>query len=171
MKRQKPQRKSKKKSPSAESMPPSPAKKGRTRRGFLGSMGIAALGIGALGGTGWYFANVMSASAKERDLTTIGNGTPAVVQIHDPTCAICSALQIEARKAVSSLDDGSLQFLVASLHTDEGRQLAAAHNVGKITLLLFDGEGKQRGVLAGANSAENLTPVFANHVARYGPKQ
>lgn len=168
MKRQKPQRKSKKKSPNVVSTPPSPTKKGRTRRGFLGSIGLAAVGLGALGGTGWYFANVMTASAKETDLTTIGNGTPAVVQIHDPTCPICSTLQREARKAVSSFDNGSLQFLVANLHTDEGRQLAAAHNVGKITLLLFDGEGRQRGVLAGANSAENLTPVFANHVARYG---
>jgi len=170
MKRQKRQRKSKKKSHNTISAPPSSPKNGRTRRGFLGTMGIVALGVGALGGTGWYFANVMTASAREPDLKTIGNGTPAVVQIHDPTCQICSALQREAPKAVSSLDDGSLQFLVANLQTDEGRQLAAAHQVGKTTLLLFDGEGRQRGVLAGPNTAENLTPIFANHVARYGPK-
>lgn len=170
MKRQRHKSKSKKKPSDAAPAPAQPAKRPIGRRDFLGNTLIYTLGIGAVAGGGWYFGNMITASARETDLSTIGNGIPAIVQIHDPSCPTCTALQREAREAVCSLDDEKVQFLVANLNTEEGRRLATRHRVGKITLLLFDGEGNMRNVLAGPNSAENLKPVFASHAARYAQK-
>ena len=141
-----------------------------SRRDFLRTVGNRALIVVAVGGAGWYLVEEVRATIREEDLSRIGNGIPAIVQIHDPSCPTCTALQREAREAVCSLDDEKVQFLVANLNTEEGRRLATRHRVGKITLLLFDGEGNMRNVLAGPNSAENLKPVFARHAARYAQK-
>ncbi len=139
-----------------------------TRRDFLRKMGNRALIVAVVGGAGWYLIEEVRATIREEDLSRIGNGIPAVVQIHDPQCPRCAALQRETRDAMAEFDDGELQYLVANIRSAKGRQLAGAHGVGHITLLLFDGEGKRREVLVGANTSENLAHVFRAHVARSG---
>jgi len=75
------------------------------------------------------------------DLSVIGNGKPTVVQVHDPSCPSCRALKSNTQSALKRLDS-DLQYRIASLKTPEGRTLAHRHQVGKITLLIFDGDGE-----------------------------
>ncbi len=139
-----------------------------SRRDFFVNALIYSASAAAVTGGGWYLFDIVDAEAKESDLTTLGNGVPAIVQIHDPNCPTCNALRREARDAACSFDDSELQFKVASLQTEAGRRLAARHGVGKITLLMFDGDGSMRIALPGMNQSEDLRPVFERHIARYG---
>ncbi len=144
-------------------------KKKLSRRDFMSNVGYGALGVAIVGGGSWFFVEEVRATMRESDLTQIGNGIPAVVQIHDPQCSQCAALQRESREALCEMaGSGQLQFLVADIRTTKGRQFAASHNVGHVTLLLFDANGRRRGVLSGPNTSETLTGVFERHLERYG---
>ncbi len=105
---------------------------------------------------------------REQDLTRIGNGTPTIVQIHDPRCSLCVALQRETRDALCDFDDAELQFVIANIRSDEGAQLARRHGVRHVTLLLFDGDGRRRLVMTGPQRSEDLRGVFRRHLSRYG---
>ena len=142
------------------------AKDSPSRRDFLRKMGNRTLIVAVVGGAGWYLVEEVRATIREEDLSRIGNGIPAVVQIHDPQCPRCAALQREAREAMEQFDDGELQYLVANIRSAKGRQLAGAHGVGHITLLLFDGEGERLDVLVGPNTSANLVHAFRRHLTR-----
>lgn len=129
-----------------------------------------AVVFAVIGAVGWYLVGEVNAAICEGDLSRIGNGVPAVVQIHDPQCPHCVALQKEARDAVSNFDEDELLFLVANIRHSEGRRLANAHRVGHVTLLLFDGDGKRRRILAGPNKSEYLTREFRSHLKSLRPK-
>ena len=116
----------------------------------------------------WYTVDQVMATIAEHDLTRIGNGLPAIVQIHDPQCPRCLALQRETRKALKSVDKGKLQYLVANIRNKKGRSFAATHGVPHVTLLLFDSHGKRRNVLSGDYKRETLTTIFAAHVKQFG---
>lgn len=137
-----------------------------SRRAFISRSSKAALIAAATAGTGWLLVDEVCATTREIDLTRIGNGIPAVVQIHDPQCPRCLALQREARKAMSNFDDGELQYLVANIRSASGRRLANQHRVGHVTLLLFDGKGRRRQILAGPNSSDALEDAFRTHLFR-----
>lgn len=136
----------------------------RVLRTIAGGAAVAA----ALGGGGWYLVEEVQATIREGDFSRIGNGIPTVVQIHDPGCRLCAALQSETREALSAFDDDELQYVVANTRTAEGSALARAHNVSHVTLLLFDAEGNRAGTLVGNNSAEYLEEVFRRHVGKRG---
>ncbi len=75
------------------------------RREFFGKMRNFPL-YGAIGGgVAWYFVKEVDAAICEGDLSRIGNGVPIVVQVHDPQCPRCVALQQKARDAVSNFKD------------------------------------------------------------------
>ena len=139
-----------------------------TRRAVLKSIRTGAVATIVGGGASWFLIDSVRATMREQDLSRIGNGVPAVVQIHDPQCRQCVALQREAREALCEFDDSKLQFLVANIRSPEGRRLAATHGVGHVTLVLFDASGQKRGVLAGPNESEYLTDAFRRHLARFG---
>ena len=139
-----------------------------SRRSFLRKAAGGAAAVAALGGVGWYFVSSVQATNREADLSKIGNGIPSVVQIHDPQCPTCRALQREVRDALEAFDDGELQYLVANIRSDEGRGLALAHDVGHVTLLLFDADGERRHVLAGPNTSEYLEEAFRQHLGAGG---
>ncbi|NKB19301.1 MAG: hypothetical protein GKS01_02045 [Alphaproteobacteria bacterium] len=166
MKRNKRTRKSKKKhSPQASISSEEPNKK-TSRRDFFASLSNVALATAVGGGLTWYIVDEACATTREHDLTRIGNGVATVVQIHDPQCSVCAALQKEARDAMSNFDDNELQYLVANIRQQKGRALANKHGVQHITLLLLDGEGNRRGVLVGPNKSAYLVAAFRNHVSR-----
>jgi len=76
-----------------------------TRRDLLKSLpyyGAGALVVG--GGAAWFITDFRSKLA-EGDLTRIGQGNPTIVQIHDPSCQLCNALQRETRTALKDCDD------------------------------------------------------------------
>ena len=139
-----------------------------SRRDFLRKIRNGALVTVALGGAGWYFVEDVRATVSEGDLSRIGNGIPSVVQIHDPQCPRCQALQREARKAVAKFNDGELQYLVANIRNAKGNSFANAQGVGHVTLLIFDAKGNRRGVLVGSNTSENLERTFRRHLLRTG---
>ena len=102
------------------------------------------------------------------DLTRIGNGTPTIVQIHDPQCSQCLALQREAWDALCDFEETEQQFLVANIRGDDGARLARRHGVGHVTLLLFDADGRHRSIMTGRQDSERLRDVFRRHLSRYG---
>ncbi len=121
---------------------------------------VAALAAGG----GWYLVDEVTATISEQDLTKIGNGIPTIVQIHDPQCSRCIALQKETRKALKAFGRDELQYVVANIRTEKGRALARANRVGHVTLLLFDSEGKRRQILQGPSHRDYLEMMFRKHV-------
>ncbi len=168
MKRQKRRNKRPNRSAAKARVRTEPAAAAPARRVFLRKIRNGSVAALVVGTGGWFLIGKVRATMREQDLTQIGNGKPTVVQIHDPQCSQCVALQREARDALCEIGDADLQYVVANIRSTEGRQLAAAHGVGHVTLLLFDGEGKRRGVLAGPNKREYLTDMFRSHLKRYG---
>lgn len=142
--------------------------KAPTRRDFFNKVRNGVIAAVVVGGGGWFVADEVMATVQEHDLTKLGNGVPTVVQIHDPQCPKCVALQREARKALENFEEDQLQYLVANIRSPEGRALAATHGVSHVTLLLFDAAGKNRQVLAGQNRSDYLTEAFQKHVDKYG---
>lgn len=131
-----------------------------TRREMIRSTAML-LGIGAvfLGGIG-YVGSGVYAGIVEQDLSKLGNGLPTIVQIHDPQCQRCRALQRETREALAEIPDGELQYLVANIRDGEGKRFADKHRVGHVTLILFDGEGQLRRTLVGERASDALVSEF-----------
>ncbi len=137
---------------------------GRTRREALAMIrNWGVVGVLVAGG-GWYLVEEVSATIAEHDLSKIGNGTPAIVQIHDPECPRCRELQRETRRALKAFGDDEIQYLVANIRHAEGQALAAAHGVPHVTLLMFDGAGKRRDMLTGNYDGDFLATVFREHL-------
>lgn len=135
-----------------------------TRRDTLKMFRNGAIGVLGVGAVGYFGFGSYQAYAAEHDLTRVGQGRPVVVQIHDPSCPVCTALQKEARQAVKALDD-EMVFLVADITTDVGRKFAVQYGVGHVTLLLFDGAGARKQTLQGMRESDELTPIFKDHFA------
>ncbi len=141
-----------------------------TRRELVRMLPMGVLGGAALGGAGYFGISAVRAGAAEYDLSRIGTGKPAVVQIHDPQCPTCAALQKEARHALEGFGECDLVYLVANIRTGPGQQLAQKHRVPHVTLLLFDGVGNLQEVLRGMQNREALHQQFKTHFQRYGDK-
>ena len=70
----------------------------QSRRKFL-LLPVAAV---AIGGTA-FGLNALEANKQElHDLTVIGNGQPAVIQIHDPSCPTCRRLKGIMKNTIDS---------------------------------------------------------------------
>jgi len=85
-----------------------PAKK-MSRRELLGMAKFYGAGAAIVGLGGWYFAGKVMAGIHETDLSRLGNGIPAIVQVHDPQCPSCRALQRQTRLALEEFDDGTFE--------------------------------------------------------------
>ena len=93
------------------------------------------------------------------DLSVIGAGQPAVVQIHDTSCPVCRSLKSRTSKALEQFDD--VNFRLADIATDEGRKLQMEYRADKITLLLFDADGEHLQTVVGLQSVEELVELFS----------
>lgn len=133
----------------------------KSRRDVLrmGGYGAAAL-AGAVGAGAWAVSS-FSAYAAEHDLTRVGEGPVTIVQIHDPQCPTCTALQKQTRAALRDFDDCGITYLVADIKTPEGAAFARRYRVPHVTLLLFDGDGALRDTVQGLQQASQLAQVFA----------
>ncbi|MEP4199126.1 MAG: thioredoxin family protein [Aliishimia sp.] len=131
-----------------------------TRRDTLKLMRNGALGAVVLGGAGWFSVSAVRATAAEIDLTRVGQGTPSIVQIHDPSCPLCTRLQRETRAALEGFGDDEIVYLVANINGDEGRSFAAKYGVPHVTLLLFNGAGELQQELRGVRDSKDLRPIF-----------
>lgn len=140
------------------------------RRSVLKMAGAGALGLLALGGAGYVGREWYQEYAQEHDLTRIGQGKPAVVQVHDPTCTICTALQGETRAALRDFGECDMLYLIADIKQDAGFAFQAKHNVPHVTLVLFDGAGEVQQVLTGMRDSDELKTIFAGHFEAHGAK-
>lgn len=141
---------------------PKQTKTAVSRRSLLG--GGAAASAVVLGGGFWGISSFRTYAA-EHDLTRVGNGDPAIVQIHDPQCPTCTALQKQTRRALRDFDDCGMTYLVADIKTPEGAAFARRYNAPHVTLLLFDGAGELQRRVQGLQQAAALAEVFAAHKA------
>lgn len=160
-KRTKPQKRSKAKV-STDTSVQDPA-----RRSFLARSGKWLVGVAVLGGAAGFGVSAVRATAREQDLSRVGQGIPTVVQIHDPSCSLCNALQKETREALEGFDDKTLDYVVANVKTDEGRAFANLHRQPHVTLLLMDPDGNAVQVLNGPQDSEHLRSVFEAHARAY----
>lgn len=137
-----------------------------SRRDLIANLQYAAIGAAVLGGGGWFAVGEVCASVRDHDLSRIGQGVPTVVQIHDPQCPQCLALQSETQAALQAFDADELHYVIANIRSAEGRAFARAHGVEHVTLMLFDGEGRPQQVLSGLNQADRLERAFRRHLER-----
>ena len=140
--------------------PVSSASADKNRRRFLGLARNGAIGVLAVGGLGLFFVQRVRSSIREHDLSRVGNGTPTVVQVHDPECSLCLALQRETRQALHQFEDGELDYVVANIKSSDGRNFANQYRVPHVTLLLFDADGAHKGTLRGQRQSEELETAF-----------
>ncbi len=138
-----------------------------SRRDMLGKLKRIGIGVALVGGGGFFAVRSVKASMYEHDLTRIGKGVPMVVQIHDPQCPSCLALQRNVRKAMRGFGDDELQYAVANITEPKGRSLALDHDAQHITLLLFDGDGNRQSVLTGIIDSAVLEQRFSAHAKQY----
>lgn len=135
-----------------------------TRRDVLHHLRTAAIAVPIVGVAGFFTTRYVQASMAELDLSRIGDGLPAIVQVHDPQCSHCVTLQRQTRRALRPYDDDSHHFLVANITSTEGEFFARRHNVGNVTLVLLDGAGQQVGVVRGPLSNEALQDAIEAHL-------
>jgi len=131
-------------------------------KGIVGAIiGVAVfIGLGSIG------VNAYKKSWEtSHDLSVIGNGTPTIVQIHDPNCPKCKKLMSNTKSALSKFDD-KLVFRIADISTSAGRKLQRIHNANTVSLLMFDRSGKMRRTSSGVKSSEELELAFEDFLKR-----
>lgn len=139
-----------------------PARKRKSRApGWRTIMVLSGLLVLAAGGLSAYKQNWEIT----HDLSVIGNGTPTIVQIHDPSCRLCRSLKANTERALTGIDE-PIQYRIADIHTPEGRSLQNQHRVPHVTLLLFKPDGTLDRTLTGVKSVDTLRHVFERFVAR-----
>ncbi|MFK7837867.1 MAG: hypothetical protein AB8B60_16785 [Sulfitobacter sp.] len=136
---------------------------GLSRRSLLRMSGMGALGLGLLGGGAYAGVGMVRQYRREHDLTQIGKGKPAVVQVHDPQCPTCTALQRQTRRAMKQFGECDMLYLVADITQPEGQVFARKHNVSHVTLVLMDESGDVAQVLTGMRQRAELEPILAAH--------
>lgn len=164
MKQKKQKNKKQDRSKSNSQSKPVTSDKSISRRDFFTKVQYGALAALVIGGGGWFVVEEAKATVQEGDLTKIGNGLPTIVQIHDPQCPKCVALQRETRDALGNFEDDTYQYLVANIKTEAGQALATTHGVGHVTLLIFDGAGHRQEIISGPNQSKFLTEAFTRHL-------
>ncbi|GFE51627.1 hypothetical protein So717_33800 [Roseobacter cerasinus] len=153
-------RKSRKQKQTAAAAPAEPG-----RRDVLKLLRNGAIGAALLGGGGYAALGSFRAYAAEHDLSRVGQGKPTVVQVHDPQCPTCTALQKQTRQALKEFGECDLLYLIADITTPEGQAFALRHGVGNVTLLLFDDTGGLQRRVQGLQTKDQLMPILTAHHA------
>ena len=131
-----------------------------SRRALFRKVRNGAIGFAIVGGLGGLLARNVYATMHEHDLSRLANGRPTIVQIHDPQCRMCLALQKETRKALKAFDSDALDYVVANIRTADGRAFANRYGAQHVTLLLFDAGGNLQQVLQGQRGSATLQTAF-----------
>lgn len=160
----------KRKKAQAAKVEAAPAEPMMTRRNMLGLARNGAIGVVLLGGAGYVGKGWYEDWKAEHDLTRIGQGKPSVVQVHDPQCPTCTALQGETRAAMRQFGECDLLYLVADIKQEKGAAFAAKHNVPHVTLILMDGAGEVTQILRGMRYSDELETILALHFEAHGAK-
>lgn len=123
-----------------------------TRRAFL-TLAILAI-------PGLIIGMEVRSNQARSDISIIGEGRPVVVQAHDPGCPECRALLENVETAHADFRD-TIELRVVNLHSGTGREVASQYDVGRVTLLLFDGSGSLQRIIRGVRSPSELRGEFS----------
>jgi hypothetical protein len=137
-----------------------------TKRSFLKSAAYLAGGAVVLSGIGYLGLGILSEDLAEQDLSIVGSGVPVIVQVHNPTCSICLALQKETRAALKMMEEEDLSYRVANISSTTGSNFASKHRSSYATLLLFDGSGTVTQRIEGATDRVVLYDTFMAHIGK-----
>ncbi|MEP2978833.1 MAG: hypothetical protein ABJO86_05080 [Lentilitoribacter sp.] len=130
------------------------------RRKWLDYARNGAITLAVLGSGGGYLAYSANAKMHEQDLTRIGQGTPTVVQVHDPNCSVCARLQRNTKSALGAFSEGDIEYVVANIKSSKGKAFAERNAVPHITLMLYDGKGELKHILRGPQEVSTLEVEF-----------
>ncbi len=120
----------------------------------------AAIGGTVLIGGGAALAEYDRRQRNLHDLSVIGEGTPVVVQVHDPSCPKCRSLKLRTQSILEDYPEGSVLYRLADVTTPYGKALQAEYNSPTVTLLMFDGKGKHQGTVQGVQEREDIVAVL-----------
>lgn len=165
MKKSRSQKSKARKKPAKQALSPQ-----QNRRDFMRLARNGVIALPFLGAAGFFGVRSVQATIREADLSLVGNGQAAIVQIHDPSCALCATLQKQTRKALKVYEDDRYEFLVANITTSEGSIFAARFGVPHVTLLLFDGQGELKEIVRGPIETSQLEDILSGHMRRYGKR-
>lgn len=156
-------RKSKRTGPAAKAPGPSNSSRnqGISRRKLL--VGAAVLVGGGLGAAG---LQAYDSNQRElHDLSVIGNGTPVIVQVHDPGCRLCRRLKAAATEALKDFD--GVNYRLADITRPDGKAIQDRLQVPHVTLLYFNGKGEMihstNGTLPPDRIAEDIEVMFGKY--------
>lgn len=135
-----------------------------TRRSTLKWLRNGAIATPFVLGAGVLSLRSVQATICEGDLTKIGKGIPSVVQVHDPSCTLCAALQKQARHALRPYNAEQVRYLVANINTEDGSALAGRYGVPHVTLLFFDASGAHIDTLRGPTDADTVRAKMTEHL-------
>ncbi|MEM8977999.1 MAG: hypothetical protein AAGD04_00805 [Pseudomonadota bacterium] len=138
-----------------------------SRRDMLAWGATAAVAVPVFGIGGLVSVRAVQANIVEQDLSRLGTGTPSIVQVHDPGCALCGQLQRQTRRVLRAFDSDAYTYLVAHLTNPEGAAFASKYGAGRITLLLFDPKGRHVGSVVGPLESDVLNREIEAHLRRY----
>lgn len=100
------------------------------------------------------------------DLSEIGQGVPAVVQVWDITCPICNDLKANVGRIRGDFEDNALLIRVADVATEEGVAFASRYTVQRRqTLLYIDESGQLVDEQIGLQEVDDLRQAFERHAA------
>lgn len=97
------------------------------------------------------------------DLSQVGNGHYAVVQIFNKNFVQSEELMDTVNEVRADYERRGVNFLVADVGTDAGRAFARAHGALSATALIFDPSGKLVATVQDVNHAAALTGAL-DHV-------
>ncbi len=96
------------------------------------------------------------------DVSVIGDGRPVVVLVHNKESMLSLNL-MTLMNGVRPDYSGRVEFVVVDIATDGGRSFVSTHQLdGSIMLVLFDGNGRVRGVLPNIEDEAGLRSVLDN---------
>ncbi|HKK49371.1 MAG TPA: thioredoxin family protein [Alkalispirochaeta sp.] len=134
------------------------------RRRAIFTVAAVVLGVGAVAAV---IAMTDGGGGDSHDLSSVGTGVPAVVQVHDITCPVCSELRANVESIEDEFDDSELLIRVADIATDEGLAFARRHTANRrVTLLFLDGQGNLVDERVGLRSPDELRDAFSEHSRR-----
>ena len=136
-----------------------------SRRNLLTYAAYGSGAVFAAGAAGAWVVKGVRATAAEQNLARLGQGVPAIVQVHDPTCPNCTALQRQVRRTLDCLGDDAPLYLVASINTEMGSAFAFQHALPHVTLAFVNAEGGLVTSLTGVRQLEELKPIFRDFAA------
>ncbi|MEX0280968.1 MAG: hypothetical protein AB3N13_07220 [Arenibacterium sp.] len=156
-------RKTRKRSKSQKASAPV-APESPTRRMAMRQIATYAGGAALLIGGGGVLAMDYRKSLVEHDLSVVGEGVPVVVQIHDPQCSMCTALQKQTRRALKSFSGEDVLYRIANIRTEEGAEFQMNAGLPHVTLVLYNGSGERVHVIQGVTQASVLEQAFQTYL-------